>query len=93
MTQICNDGISMTVAKSRVDENGRVYIPSDIREQLSLVEGSIVDIEVEDDHAVLAKGKSVAEEAWGIFSKGRDIPDVDKALDEALEERVKKWIT
>ena len=83
----------MVVVKSRVDGNGRVYIPSGVRAQLDLDENSLVDIEVKDARILITKGESVAEEAKGIFRTDREVTDVDRALKVVSRKKVKRWTT
>ncbi len=68
----------MDMAASRVDKMGRVYLPRNVRDALSISPDEPLDINVVGEKIVLErKRRSVAEEARGIFKLKKRIADVD----------------
>ena len=81
----------MTTATAKVDRLGRLYLPSEIRNVLDIHEGAIINIETKGEAMILTKGKSFAEEGYGMFKVKRQIDDVDAELKAIIKKKVKKW--
>jgi len=71
----------------KVDEKGRILIPKDIRESVSVKEKSYVKVRVEGRRIVIEPLESVADKYYGAFK----IDKWPEDLDHFLVETVKKW--
>jgi AbrB family looped-hinge helix DNA binding protein len=63
-----------------VDNQGRVYIPKNIRKDIKVGPGALLNIKIEKDKIILEPRKSVAKKARGIFKLKKSIKDVDKLI-------------
>lgn len=82
---------NMTIAIIKVDNMGRVYLPSEIRNELGIHEGTIINMETRGEEMVLKKGRPAVEEGYGMFKTKRQIDDVDEELKIIVKKKVKKW--
>ena len=69
----------------RLGLQGRVVIPADLRERLSLRPGDVMVASVEDDRLVIRPRRAVEEELWGLFD-GLDRDLADELIRERREE-------
>ena len=69
----------MTVAKTRVNENGRLVIPAPLRKQLGIHPGDEVELRVEDNELRITTLKHRIERAQRLIRKyikpGRSLAD------------------
>lgn len=82
---------NMTTTITKVDHMGRVYLPSEIRNELGIREGTIINMETRGEEMVLKKGKPIVEECYGLVKVKRQIDDVDEELRKIVKKKVKKW--
>ena len=67
---------SGAVRALRLGLQGRVVIPADLRERLSLRPGDLMVAWVEEDRLVIRPRRAVEQELWGLFDGlGRDLAD------------------
>jgi AbrB family looped-hinge helix DNA binding protein len=71
-----------------VDEKGRIVIPKEVREELNIT--SKVKLIVEDGKIELLP--YIKKNYRGLFKASLKSKDIDEILEEALEERSKKWL-
>ncbi|ARM76686.1 AbrB/MazE/SpoVT family DNA-binding domain-containing protein [Acidianus manzaensis] len=78
----------------RVDEKGRILIPKEVREKLNItnvvklkVENNMIIIQSKDKYKILDKYAGYFNVNWSEFTQ-----DVDELLNEAIDERSKKWL-
>ena len=67
---------SGAVRALRLGRQGRVVIPADLRERLSLRPGDVMVAWVEEDRLVIRPRRAVEEELWDLFDGlGRNLAD------------------
>ncbi|MGQ4892988.1 MAG: AbrB/MazE/SpoVT family DNA-binding domain-containing protein [Candidatus Njordarchaeia archaeon] len=67
---------------SKIDENGRVYIPKKLREILGLKPGDLVEIDVNDRFIIIKRMESIAKMGKGAF---KPIKNVGEDIDSLIE--------
>ncbi len=71
------------MAKARLDQTGKVYIPRVIRNAAGIKEGDLLDVEAQDSHVLLRKSKlRIAKLGRGQFKLKRTIKDVDRQIEQ-----------
>jgi AbrB family looped-hinge helix DNA binding protein len=63
-----------------MDEQGRVYLPKNIRGDMEIGPGVLLNVKIEKGKIVLEPRKSVAKTARGIFKLKKPIKDTDKLI-------------
>ncbi len=78
---------------SKIDKNGRIYIPKQLRKILGLKPGDLVEINIKGQILVIKRAKTIAERGKGVFKpiKGINTDDIDKLIEaysflEAMED-------
>ncbi len=78
---------------SKIDKNGRIYIPKQLRKILGLKPGDLVEINIKEQILVIKRAKSIAERGKDVFKPIKRIStdDIDKLIEaysflEAMED-------
>ncbi|MBS1263424.1 MAG: hypothetical protein MAG715_00605 [Methanonatronarchaeales archaeon] len=77
----------MGKARVKVDEQGRIYLPVELRREAHVEEGAFVEAHVEEGHLVIERTEPVAERGRGAF---RAPPLSAEEIDEKTEEYTQK---
>lgn len=79
------------MATAIVTPEGYIDLPRDIRDQLHLHAGDTLDIEIENDHAIRIRSKTLKpSDVSGMLASRPHTPNPIEDLDEALAEAFRK---
>lgn len=77
-------GKKIPMAKVRLDQTGKVYIPRMIRKAAGISEGDLLDVQVHDSSVVLRRSRlRIAKKMRGQFKLRQSIQDVDREISRA----------
>ncbi len=70
------------MAKARLDQTGKVYIPRVIRKAAGIREGDLLDVKAQDSYVVIRRSKlRIAKQGRGQFKLKSSIKDVDREIE------------